>query len=127
MVLAPHGRVVAGVVKGTTMKHTKSMVRHPRTSLAERAALLHEFEHSGLSAAAFARQQGVGYSTFYHWRRQARTATAPAFVEVDLSPAPVAESLLVELGPVPRLRLTHAPQVALAAQLLRALHAPTPC
>ena len=109
------------------MKHTKSRVRHRRTSLTERAALLRAFERSGLSAAAFARQHGLGYSTFYHWRRQARTATAPAFVEVDLSPAPVTEGLLIELGPVPRLRLTRAPQVALAAQLLQALHAPTPC
>lgn len=109
------------------MKHTKSGVRYPRTSPTERAALLREFEGSDLSAAAFARREGVGYSTFYHWRRQARTTAAPAFVELDLSPAPVTEGLLIELGPVPRLRLKGAHQVALAAQLLQALHAPTPC
>ena len=109
------------------MKHTKSLDRHPRTSPTERAAWLQAFNRSGLCAAAFAREHGIGYSTFYHWRRQARTATAPAFVEVDLSPAPVTESLLIELGPVPRLRLSSAPQVALAARLLQALQAPTPC
>jgi transposase-like protein len=115
------------MVKAGTMKHTKSLVRHRRTSLTERAVLLQAFERSGLSAAAFARQHGLGYSTFYHWRRQARTATAPAFVEVELPSAPVTEDLLIELGPAPRLRLTSAHQVALAAQLLQALQAPTPC
>ena len=109
------------------MKHAKSLVRHPRTSHTERTALLQAFKRSGLSAAVFAREHGLGYSTFYHWLRQARTATAPAFVEVDLSPAPVTESLLIELGPVPRLRLTSMHQIALAARLLQALQAPTPC
>ena len=109
------------------MKHTKSLVRHPRTSPGQRAAFLREFERSGLSAAAFAREHGLGSSTLYYWLRQARSATAPAFVEVDLSPAPVTESLLIERGPVPRLHLSSAHQVALAAQLLQALHTPTPC
>ena len=109
------------------MKHTKPLVRHRRTSLTERTALLQEFERSGLSAAAFARKHGLGYSTFYHWRRQACMATAPAFLEVDLPPAPVPEDLLIELAPAPRLRLKSVHQVALAAQLLQALQAPTPC
>ena len=125
--LVPHGQALLGVVKGVPMKHTRRLARQPRTTATERAAFLEKFERSGLGAAAFAREHGIGYSTFYHWRRQARTATAPAFVEVDLSPAPVTESLLIELGPVPRLRLTSAHQVALAAQLLQALQTPRPC
>jgi transposase-like protein len=109
------------------MKHPKSLTRHRRTSPAERAAFLHEFQRSGLSAAAFARQPGLGHSTFYHWRRQIHTANTPAFVELDLPAAPETEPLLLELGPVPRLRLSSVHQVALAAQLLQALNAPTPC
>lgn len=109
------------------MKHPKPPVRHPRTSRPQQAALVREFKRSGLSAGAFAREHGLGYSTFYHWLRRARTVTAPAFVEVDLPPAPVTEGLLLELGPAPRLRLTSVHQIALAARLLQALQAPTPC
>lgn len=123
----PHVQERVGVVKGATMKHPKPAAQHRRTTPSQRAAFLHEFKRSGLAAAAFAREHGIGYSTFFHWRRQARAACAPAFVEVDLPPAPSAEGLVIELGPAPRLRLTSVHQVALAAQLLQALQAPTPC
>ena len=109
------------------MKHTSARVRAPRTTGAERAVFLEAFQRSGLSAAAFARQHGLGGSTFYHWLRQARTATAPAFVEVDLPTAPTTEGLVIELGPAARLHLTRDHQVALAARLLQALQAPTSC
>jgi hypothetical protein len=37
-----------------------------------------------LSAAAFARQQGIGYTTFSGWRhRRAKTKASPAFIEVE--------------------------------------------
>lgn len=108
------------------MKPTTSRGRHRRTSLTERAAILHEFKRSGLAAAVFAREHGLGGSTFHPWLRQARRAAAPAFVEVDLPPVPLTEDLLVELGATPRLRLSSVRQVALAAQLLQALQAPTP-
>ena len=56
-----------------------------------RAALLREFEESGLSMAAFCRQWGLGYSTLVAWRRAARVdcsesplhASAPRFVEIE--------------------------------------------
>ena len=56
-----------------------------------RAALLREFEESGLSMAAFCRQWGLGYSTLVAWRRAARLDrvgstghdSAPRFVEIE--------------------------------------------
>jgi transposase-like protein len=56
-----------------------------------RAALLREFEQSGLSMAAFCRQWGLGYSTLGAWRRAARVGrlgstgheSAPRFVEIE--------------------------------------------
>ena len=56
-----------------------------------RAALLREFEESGLSMAAFCRQWGLGYSTLAAWRRAAGVdrlgstghESAPRFVEIE--------------------------------------------
>src|SRR6478752_7054629 len=51
-----------------------------------RAALLREFEISGLSLAEFCRRTGLAYSTMQTWRRKAReagTPSAPVFVEVE--------------------------------------------
>jgi hypothetical protein len=51
-----------------------------------RAALLREFEISGLSLAEFCRRAGLAYSTAQTWRRKAREAGAPSrpvFVEVE--------------------------------------------
>ena len=56
-----------------------------------RAALLREFEESGLSMAAFCRRRELGYSTLASWRRVAREErdkdkdkdTAPRFVEIE--------------------------------------------
>ena len=56
-----------------------------------RAALLREFDESGLSMAAFCRQWGLGYSTLVAWRRAARVNrfespghdSAPRFVEIE--------------------------------------------
>ena len=103
-------------------------LRRLRTSPRQRAQLLAVFARSGLSAAAFARQQGIGYSTFCGWRqRQARPPTSPAFVEVEFSePAPPVE-LWIEVGPPARLRLTSAGQIDLAARLLHRCNALASC
>lgn len=63
-----------------------------------REQLLDEYERSGLSQAAFARQAGVKYPTFAHWvqerRREAAgqpgptTDVAPRFAELGV-PGPV--------------------------------------
>ncbi len=88
-----------------------------------RAELLAAFERSGLSAAAFARQHGIGYSTFCGWRHHhVKTKSGPGFVEVEL-PAPVAAvELLVEVGAQVRLRVSSAAQMELAAGLLHRLN-----
>src|SRR5688572_14454294 len=58
-----------------------------------RAALLREFEISGLSLAEFCRRAGLAYSTVLAWRRKAREEEAasspasPGFVVVEALPA----------------------------------------
>lgn len=107
----------------------KKINRSPRQRRAgQRAKLLAAFDRSGLSAAAFARQHGLNYTTFCGWRqRRDKTPSPPAFVEVEL-PAPAAPvELLIELGAAARLRVQSSAQIELAARLLQALNAPRPC
>ena len=112
------------------MKTSNGSARHHRrpTPLARRTQLLAAFDRSGLSAAAFASQQGLRYTTFCGWRhRQAKAKPTPAFVEVQLTnPAPAVE-LLVELGAQVRLRLSSAAQMELAARLLHRLNTLASC
>jgi hypothetical protein len=102
--------------------------REPRTNAARRAQLLAAFDGSGLSAAVFARQQGIHYTTFCGWRkRQAQGQPSPAFVQVEMpEPTPPVE-LVIELGRTARLRLTSEAQIPLAAHLLQTLHLSRPC
>ncbi len=100
--------------------------RHSRTDAVQRETLLAEFARSGLSAAAFARRHGLNYTTFCGWRqRQDKSKPSPDFVRVELPPPTSAEPVL-ELGSRARVRITEAGQIALAAQLLRALNLPRP-
>ena len=102
--------------------------RAPRTDAARRAQLLTAFDRSGLSAADFARQQGVHYTTFCGWRYQrARAKGSPGFVQVELPEAAPPVELVVELGAMARLRLRVEGQIPLAARLLQALNASRPC
>jgi hypothetical protein len=119
-----------GVVKRAAMKTTNGFARarRARTSRTQRAQLLAAFERSGLSAAAFARQHHLHYTTFCGWRaRQTPATPAPGFVQVELSASPSPVALLVEWGGGARLRITDAGQIELAARLLKALSTPTPC
>jgi len=80
-----------------------------------------------LSAADFARQQGVHYTTFCGWRRRRdRTKTSPAFVQVELAPPVPPPELVLEVGAA-RLRLVSPAQLPLAAGLLRLLREGSPC
>ena len=102
--------------------------RAPRIDAARRAQLLAAFDRSGLSVAAFARQQGIHYTTLHGWRRrQGRGRTSPAFVQVDLSALAAPTELMVELGATARLRLVCPAQIPLAARLLQALNLHLPC
>jgi hypothetical protein len=92
-----------------------------------RNQLLAAFERSGLSAAAFARQQQISYTTFCGWRqRQARSKPPVAFAEVELPAASAPAELLIELGGPARMRVSSG-QLSLAAQLLQQLQGGEPC
>jgi len=92
-----------------------------------RAQILAAFERSGLSAAAFARQQQLNYTTFCGWRQRQRGGNRPRFVEVEVSARSEPTGLVIELGRQPRMRIDSAEQIALAAELLQQLNAPRPC
>jgi hypothetical protein len=81
-----------------------------------------------LSAADFARQQGIHYTTFCGWRqRRERGKSSPDFVQVDISESTPPVELVIELVGTARLRLTSEAQIPLAAQLLRACNVARPC
>ncbi|HEV2327272.1 MAG TPA: helix-turn-helix domain-containing protein, partial [Verrucomicrobiae bacterium] len=66
---------------------------------ARREQLLDEFERSGLSAAEFARQHGLTYTTFCGWRKRwERGKALPSFVQVEVAPCAEAEGLVIEAG-----------------------------
>jgi hypothetical protein len=112
------------------MKSSNGLRRHrrQRTPSRRRTQLLAAFDRSGMSAAAFARQHGIGYTTFCGWRhRRAKTKASPTFVEVEL-PGPVAVvELLIEVGAHTRLRVSSAGQVELAARVLHCFNALASC
>jgi transposase-like protein len=112
-----------------TRARRKSKPGRRLTTPEERAALVATFERSGDSAAAFAREHGIAYSTFCSWRGQQPTANTPSpgFVEVALDGPPAPVGLVVEVGSQMRLHLTAPDQVRLAAQLIRALEDTESC
>jgi len=61
---------------------------HVRVSAKRREMLLDEFERCGVSAAEFAGQIGVKYTTFAHWRQKRMRSRAED--EKMASPVPVA-------------------------------------
>ena len=102
--------------------------RGVRTGAARRAKLLAAFDHSGLSAAAFARRHGLSYTTFCGWRqRRANAKPSPAFVQVELPPPAAPTLLTIELGTHARLPILSAAQIELAARLLQAFNANSSC
>src|SRR5512136_553329 len=102
--------------------------RRRRTLPSHRIQLLAAFDRSRLSAAAFARRHGIGYTTFCGWRqRRAKTKPSPAFVEVEVpEPAAVVE-LFIEVGAHVRLRLSSAAQMELAARFVQRFNALASC
>jgi hypothetical protein len=110
------------------MKNPNGFVRRPRTTPTRRAQLLAAFERSGLSAAAFARQHHLRYTTFCAWRQHRAKANAlPQFVQVELASSPAPTELVIELGAHARVRITAAKQIELAARLLQTLNPSAPC
>jgi transposase-like protein len=118
------------VVKTEAMKTSNGYVRHrrSRTTATRRAQLLAAFERSGLSAAAFARQHDLHYTTFCGWRqRQAKAEPSSGFVQVELATPEAPAELVIELGASGRMRIRHAGQMVLAVRLLRELQSSEPC
>jgi hypothetical protein len=110
------------------MSLSKLRFKRRRTDAAQREQLLAAFERSGLSAAEFARLQGLNYTTFCGWRqRRGHTTTPPAFVQVELATPVAPVELVIEVGPLIRLRLQSEDQIALAAKLLHHLNSVRPC
>jgi hypothetical protein len=102
--------------------------RGVRANTTRRTKLLAAFDRSGLSAAEFARQQGLTYTTFCGWRhRRAKTKTSLGFVQVELPTAAPPIPLVIEVGTQARIRIESASQIELVACLLQALNPPGPC
>ncbi len=95
-----------------------------RFTATEREQLLTEFDRSGLTAAAFARERQITYTTLCHWRHQRARGKRVAFAEVEIVPQPVVEPLIIEFGSHARLRLSSPAQLELAATLLKHFQAP---
>ena len=99
-----------------------------RADAGQREQLLEAFDQSGLSAAEFARQHRLNYTTFCGWRqRRDKTKGLPAFVQVEVAPQPAPAELLIEVGAAARIRLQSEGQITLAVRLLHHLNAVGPC
>ncbi len=98
-----------------------------RTSKAQRRVILAQFESSGMSAAQFARQTGLKYSTFALWVQRYRRTKRPErkpplrLLEAVVTPSPSKSALLVQLPGGARFEIGEVGQVPLVAALLRAL------
>ena len=112
------------MVRAGSMKNLPGLVRRrrARTLPQERVAALAAFERSGLSAAAFARQQGLCYTTFCNWRQRQAAKPGPAFVEVEVVERAKPVEVVIQIGAQARLRLVSPGQAELAAQLLHRLN-----
>jgi hypothetical protein len=101
--------------------------RSARTDAARRAQLLTAFDRSGLSAAAFARQHGLNYTTFCGWRAQrAKTRTVPEFVQVEVAASTPPVELVIEVGPQTRLRVQSEVQIPIKSWCMNGTPAARP-
>ena len=81
-----------------------------------------------MTAAAFARQHGLNYTTFCGWRqRRAAGKASPGFVQVEVAASAAPAELVIELPARVRMRISSAGQIELAARLLQVLNATTAC
>ena len=96
---------------------------------ARRSEILAAFDRSGLTAAAFARQHKLNYTTFSNWRcsRRAKKTGAPGFVQVELAEPAGTGEVVIELGSQARIRISAPQQIEMAARLLQKLNPLVPC
>jgi transposase-like protein len=106
-----------------------------RASKEQRRVILAEFERSGVSAARFAKQTGLKYSTLAGWlQRYRRSKPRGRARQVRLLEAVVEQAgnrdgqsrsgLVVEFASGARMEINNTNQAALAAELLQALAKP---
>lgn len=102
-----------------------------RTPPEQRAAVVAEFERSGLPGTQFAKLVGMKYPTLMAWVERKRRLPSgkggrrkPVFVEAVLARSADQAVLTMELGGVAVLKITDGRQVLLAAQLIKALQIP---
>ena len=119
--------VPAAVAQLPVALDTKGRVR---TSKEQRRVILAEFARSGLSAAGFARQTGLKYSTFALWVQRYRRTKRPGrkpplrLLEAVVTPSPASPAVLLHLPGGAQVELREASQVSLVAALVRALAKP---
>lgn len=109
---------------------TKPSLGRRQSSALRQEQLLVEFERSGLSAAEFARQHGLVYTTFCGWRKRwekARAKALPSFVQVEVAPCAALQGLVIEAGTRVRVPINRAEQIPLAAALIEALNRGSRC
>ena len=93
----------------------------------QRLELLHQYERSGLSASAFAKQNGIHPTTFNHWKRKslvddsASASTPKGFIEVGLPSFPNTSALSLRYRDWLEIRVTQSSQVDWASRLIRQL------
>lgn len=106
-----------------------------RTSKEQRCDILAGFERSGVSAAEFAKQGGIKYSTFAGWLQRHRRAKPKGQTRtmrlleavVEQAQLPVAQNgaaLVLQLPGGAQAELTDPKQIPLASALIRALAQP---
>jgi transposase-like protein len=107
----------------TELIETKRDERGRRiTRAAERETLVRAYEESGLTQKAFARQEGVKYTTFVSWVqecRRRRPGPKIGFAELTLPRAASAAPLEVQLADGTIIRGSKVEDVARLLQLVR--------
>lgn len=96
------------------------------TTLAQRARWVADYRQSGLTMAAYARREGLAYSSFASWvlksaRSSGRQLSAVRFAEVELPPARSAAwaGLEVRLNDGTLLRSSRVDELAALTRALR--------
>ncbi len=90
----------------------------------ERREFLTAFQKSGLSMAAFARQQGINLKTFSNWLGNQRRSTntslkaSPEFLQLTLPGKPSISCLTIRYKGVLDIQVAHESQVEWAGRLI---------
>jgi hypothetical protein len=125
------------------MSQNRSARRHVQRSAEEKAGLVAEWEHGGLTAQAFERQRGLSRNSLWRWKRDAalvRRDAAPAgraaitfapvhITKTQASAVVEAERVIAEVvvGREVRVRVLESSDVRQVSLLVRALMGGSAC